>query len=251
MSSSLSWLRTEIQQRMLDKLAPIKLIPKRILIEPNFEELNYSGFKKRFPHARIDTLNHGHQVSSRLLISHFNRLRKRFTSGPGVVFEQSIPQDTQFDLIVSNLQLQNLSNLDEWFQKIHHHTKQGGLICFSYLGPDTGKELKKVSNKYLRTLPGALDMHDIGDTLVKNRFSDPVMDMEYLYLEYESDQAMFQDGQALGLIDSQAIFTEFEPPSDKKITLEIVYGHAWVLSKNLSSGDPKTAYIRPDAIKRK
>jgi malonyl-CoA O-methyltransferase len=251
MSSSLSWLRTEIQQRMLDKLAPIKLIPKRILIEPDFEELNYSGFAKRFSQALIDTLDHGHQVSSRSLIYYFNRLRKRFILGSGTIYEQSVPEDAQFDLIVSNLYLQNLSNLDEWFQKIHHHTKQGGLICFSYLGPDTGKELKKVTREYLRSLPGALDMHDIGDALVKNRFSDPVMDMEYLHLEYESDQAMFRDGQALGLINSQALFSEFEAPSDKKITLEIVYGHAWVLSKNLSSGDPKTAYIRPDAIKRK
>jgi malonyl-CoA O-methyltransferase len=35
------------------------------------------------------------------------------------------------------------------------------------------------------------------------------------------------------------------------MTLEIVYGHAWVLGKNLSKSDGKTAYIRPDAIKRK
>jgi malonyl-CoA O-methyltransferase len=236
---------------MLDKLAPIKLIPKRILIEPGFEELNYSGFAKRFPQAQIDTLNHDHHGYPRSLISYFNRLRKRFTSGSGAVFEQSIPADVKFDLVVSNLYLQNLSNLNEWLQKTHHHIKQGGLICFSYLGPDTGKELKKVAREDLRSLPGALDMHDVGDALVKNRFSDPVMDMEYLYLEYESDVAMFQDAQALGLVDPQAISTEFEGPSDKKMTLEIVYGHAWVLSKNLSSGDSQTAYIRLDAIKRK
>ena len=95
-------------------------------------------------------------------------------------------------------------------------------------------------------------MHDIGDALVQKGFSDPVMDMEYLYLEYESVTTHLRDALAIGLVQSN---TPVEALSNalqgKKMTLEIVYGHAWVLGKNLSKSDGKTAYIRPDAIKRK
>jgi malonyl-CoA O-methyltransferase len=94
-------------------------------------------------------------------------------------------------------------------------------------------------------------MHDIGDALVQNRYSDPVMDMEYLYLQYETEQALYEDGLALGLISPDAQLDRLHAPSPLKLTLEIVYGHAWVLAKNRSSGDSKTAYIRADAIKRK
>jgi malonyl-CoA O-methyltransferase len=94
-------------------------------------------------------------------------------------------------------------------------------------------------------------MHDIGDALVQNRYSDPVMDMEYLYLEYETEQALYKDGLALGLISPDAQLDRLHAPSPLKLTLEIVYGHAWALVKNRSSGDSKTAYIRADAIKRK
>jgi malonyl-CoA O-methyltransferase len=122
------------------------------------------------------------------------------------------------------------------------------------LGPDTGKELRASlkASPYIKSLPGALDMHDIGDALVQKGFSDPVMDMEYLYLEYESETNYLRDALAIGLVQPGT------PPDAlsgalraKRMTLEIVYGHAWVLGKNLSKSDGKTAYIRPDAIKRK
>jgi malonyl-CoA O-methyltransferase len=77
------------------------------------------------------------------------------------------------------------------------------------------------------------------------------MDMEYLYLEYQTEQALYMDGLALGLISPDAQPDELRAPSPLKLTLEIVYGHAWVLAKNRGSGDSKTAYIRVDAIKRK
>jgi len=171
----------------------------------------------------------------------------------GRLLDQGIPANASYDLILSNLCLQNLSNPSAWMASCHQHLTQGGLISFAYLGPDTGKELRDANpeGSRIQTLPGALDMHDIGDTLVQNRYSDPVMDMEYLYLEYETGQALYEDGLALGLISAGTQFHQFRVPAALKLTLEIVYGHAWVLAKNLSTGDGKSAYIRVDAIKRK
>jgi malonyl-CoA O-methyltransferase len=106
----------------------------------------------------------------------------------------------------------------------------------------------------LAVLPGAWDMHDLGDALVESRFSDPVMDMEYLYLDYESDALYLQDALALGLLSEQqvqAISADKTVKLPQKMTLEVVYGHAWVVGKNLSAAKDTLAFISPDQIQRK
>jgi len=106
----------------------------------------------------------------------------------------------------------------------------------------------------LAALPGAWDMHDLGDALVESRFSDPVMDMEYLYLDYESDALYLQDALAIGLLSAQqvqAISADKTVKLPQKMTLEVVYGHAWVVGKHLSATKDALAFISPDQIKRK
>lgn len=253
MTTSLSWLRAEIQERMLDKLAPIKLSPKQILLEPDFSGLNRRAFMKRFPGAQIDTLLDPQIQGTIPLGIKLKQVLSRTLLNSGRLLDQGIPANASYDLILSNLCLQNLSNPSAWMASCHQHLTEGGLISFAYLGPDTGKELRDADREgsQMQTLPGALDMHDIGDALVQNQYSDPVMDMEYLYLEYETSQALYEDGLALGLISAGTQFHQLRVPDPLKLTLEIVYGHAWVLAKNRSTGDGKTAYIRVDAIKRK
>ncbi len=254
MSTSLSWLRAEIQQRMLDKLQPIQLKPKKILIEPDFPGFERSLFTKRFPNAQIDTIADPQQTAFQLNTLRAKRFLSRLISDRGrVLMDQEIAHDAQYDLLINNLCLQNRSSPDEWLAMAYEQISEGGLICFSYLGPDTGKELRAegLSERCLQSLPGAWDMHDVGDALIQKRYSDPVMDMEYLYLEYQSNQALFKDALGLGLIHANTPNSEFGALTTKKLTLEIVYGHAWVLDKNLSRGSGKTAYIRADAIKRK
>ena len=253
MTTSLSWLRTEIQERMLDKLAPIKLSPKHILLEPDFSGLNRRAFIKRFPGAQIDTILDPQTQGTIPLGVKLKQVLGRALLNSGRVLDRGIPVNASYDLILSNLCLQNRSNPSAWLVSCHQHLREGGLISFAYLGPDTGKELRDANpdGSQMQTLPGALDMHDIGDALVQNRYSDPVMDMEFLHLEYETGQALYEDGLALGLISTGTQFHQLRVPTPLKLTLEIVYGHAWVLAKNLSTGDAKSAYIRVDAIKRK
>lgn len=253
MPTSLSWLRTEIQQRMLDKLAPIKLNPKRILLEPDFDGLNRNAFAKRFDCNDIDILIDSQSNEPLGSSLSWKRFIRNLVPRSGRVLEQDLLGNASYDLILSNLRLQNFTNPSAWLAKSHERLSAGGLVSFSYLGPDTGKEIRAADSgtHYLQNLPGAQDMHDIGDALVQNRFSDPVMDMEYLFLEYETERALYEDVRALKLIAPDTPFPEFRAPAPLKITLEIVYGHAWVLAKNLSVGDGKNAYIRLDAIKRK
>jgi malonyl-CoA O-methyltransferase len=93
-------------------------------------------------------------------------------------------------------------------------------------------------------------MHDMGDALLSARFSDPVMDMEFLNLDYESDAVLWTDAQALNLLDPKDQNRVPTAKLPKKLTLELVYGHAWVLGKHLARAQDHVAYIDPNQIGR-
>ena len=170
----------------------------------------------------------------------------------------SIPDESQ-DMVFSNLWIQTLESPPWAIQEAWRVLREGGLLTFSYLGPDTGKELRAINPNLLQghslcPLPGAWDMHDLGDALVKTRFADPVMDMEYLSLEYESDELYIADATALGLLapsHSGNVVQRESTLLPKKMTLELVYGHAWAADKRLSKSKDAVAFITPDQIKRK
>jgi malonyl-CoA O-methyltransferase len=124
------------------------------------------------------------------------------------------------------------------------------LLMMAYLGPDTGKEF----HQFLNEKPPLIDMHDLGDLLVHKGFSDPVMTMEYVTLEYDDLVTLQKELTALlgdfKLDDkdekqTQALFIDKNLSSKGKwiLTLEIVYGHAWKVPRmknNVVTIDPKS-----------
>jgi malonyl-CoA O-methyltransferase len=77
------------------------------------------------------------------------------------------------------------------------------------------------------------------------------MDMEYLTLDYEKQALLLADIRALKLAHSYP--TEI-PETDvlpQKMTLEVVYGHAWALGKHLAKAKDNVAYIDLNQIGRK
>ena len=130
--------------------------------------------------------------------------------------------------------------------------KTEALLMFSYLGPDTGKEIAKYfSGEDLKSVPSAWDMHDVGDALLKAGFSEPVMDMEYITLDYEAIDLLIADAFDLGLLKtSQPKCLDLPKDFPLKITLEVVYGHAWTPNHDLSKADGGVATISPDQIVR-
>lgn len=94
-------------------------------------------------------------------------------------------------------------------------------------------------------------MHDMGDALLGERFSDPVMDMEFLNLGYESDVLLLADAGALKLIESAPTNTLEKGLLPQKLTLEVVYGHAWAIGKQLARVQDNVAYIDVNQIGRK
>jgi malonyl-CoA O-methyltransferase len=150
-----------------------------------------------------------------------------------------------FDMVWSNLMLQWCepgAAFAEFLRVLHPE----GLLMFSTFGPDTLRELREAWRGVdgAQHVHGFLDMHDIGDALVRAGFAEPVMDVERYTLTYPAVEAVLGDLKALGAHNAlkarprglmgrrryakfrdayQALSRDGRIPA----TYEVVYGHAW------------------------
>ena len=259
MTQPLRWLQDEIADRMLQKLDIVKLDVKDILVVPDFAGKHLDVLAKRYPKARIFSITEkgvsGFQMWRAKALSNWRSLFASNNS-PLAQYTSSgrfdIPNNS-VDLVFSDLLLQDLPDPKHFLQECWRVLREGGLITFTYLGPDTGKELRSLAlpELKLKNLLSPWDMHDMGDALLGERFSDPVMDMEYLTLDYEESTLLLADISALKLIHSSPPKVIEKEVLPQKITLEVVYGHAWALGKHLAKTTDSIAYIDPTQIGRK
>ncbi len=259
MTQPLRWLQDEIADRMLQKLDIVKLDVKDILVVPDFAGKHLDVLAKRYPKARIFSIAEhgvsGFQMWRAKALSNWRSLFASNTS-PFASYISSgrfdIP-DNSVDLVFSDLLLHDLPDPKHFLQECWRVLREGGLITFSYLGPDTGKELRalELPDLKLKNLLNPWDMHDMGDALLGERFSDPVMDMECLTLDYEKPALLLADISALKLMHSTPPEVAEKEVLPQKITLEVVYGHAWALGKHLAKAKDNVAYIDLNQIGHK
>ena len=149
-------------------------------------------------------------------------------------------------MVFSNLTLQWCNDLDHVFGEIRRILKPGGLFMFSTLGPDTLKELRESWRKVdqYNHVNAFMDMHDIGDALMRTNLADPVMDVEEITLTYADVFKLMKDLKTLGahnvtkgrprgltgkhrLQSMVAHYEAFRKNGLLPATYEVVYGHAW------------------------
>ena len=244
-----AFLQREIAQRMGERLDYIKVQPERVLDAGCGTGYASSMLRERYPHGRLFELD---------LAPGMLRVARDQRSGIKALFDrrkplqvcgdiEALPLATaSVDLIWSNLTLQWCNEPDSAFREFLRVLKPGGLLMFSTLGPDTLKELRAA----FAEVDGAthvnrfIDMHDLGDALVNNGFSTPVMDMEYITLTYPELKPLLADlkgigaqnatqGRRAGLMGKStwqrmtAAYERFRTNGELPATYEVVYGHAW------------------------
>lgn len=152
-----------------------------------------------------------------------------------------------FDLVFANQVIHWGNPMAQVFREINRVMNVNGCFMFTTLGPDTFKEIRQAwsrTNDFAHTNV-FIDMHDIGDTLMAERFLEPVMDMELLSVHYESLAKLIKSLQAQGVknINSQRnpgltgknAWQQFEKNYSEltteqgkyPLTYEVLYGHAW------------------------
>ena len=237
-------LQHEVRARLLERLDYIRLSPGRILDAGTGTGHASEALLRRYPKARVVSLD---LAFSMLQLA---RRRGRWLRRPLVVNAdiQRLPfHDASFDLIFSNLTLQWCDDLDAVFAELRRVLAPEGLLLFTSFGPDTLRELRACWS----AVDGAthvnrfIDMHDVGDALVRSGFADPVMDMENLVVTYREARQLMRDLKQIGAanamvgrartLTSPARLRAVESAYEKfraadgllPATYEVIYGHAW------------------------
>lgn len=212
------FLRREVAARMHERLALIKIAPRRVLDAGCGEGADLQLLQARYAEAQIIGLDgssamvnifQAHQQEG---LSSTRRLLAKWLSGkmlgaPPVVPHvlcgdfARLPLATHaVDLIWSNLALHWHPQPDQVFAEWRRTLNIDGLLMFSCFGPDTFKELRAAfaaADDDVHTL-SFVDMHDFGDMLVNVGFSAPVMDMETITVTYETVDKLISDVRAWG-----------------------------------------------------
>lgn len=249
------FLYGEIAQRMLQRLSYIRISPDTVLdagcgnahaLEPlraQYPDLNYIGLD--FCAPVLETARQ--RFASKP--GFWQKLRNRPT--PPARFQQADMADTgleaeSIDLIWSNMALHWHPEPHRVIAEWRRLLRPGMLAMFSSLGPGSLIELRSaIQSAGLNTAtPQFVDMHDFGDLLLENGFTDPVMDQEVITLTYRRADKLLQDMRILGgnpsmdrhagltgrgwrqrLIDS--LERQRHADGTLHLTVEVAYGHAW------------------------
>jgi malonyl-CoA O-methyltransferase len=152
-----------------------------------------------------------------------------------------------FDLGWSNLALQWLGEPDRGLRELRRVLSEHGLLLFSTFGPDTLRELRAAWSEVdgFNHVNQFIDMHDLGDALVRAGFAEPVMDVEHLTLSYADIGGLLRDLKGLGAHNVTAgrprglttrgrlqalerAYERYREDGRLPATWEVIYGTAWV-----------------------
>ncbi|MEE9357140.1 malonyl-ACP O-methyltransferase BioC [Candidatus Vondammii sp. HM_W22] len=236
-------LQREIGQRMIERLEVVKLQPGVILDIGSGTGVATAELSRRYKKSQMIALDFA------LPMLQQTRKRSSWLRRPRCVcadLEQLPLADQSVDLIYSNAAIQWCNDLDSTFQEFLRVLKLGGLLMFSTFGPDTLKELRSAwSDADGRThVSTFIDMHDVGDALMRAGFSDPVMDVDRMTLTYQEVSGVMRDLKVLGAHNvtsnrqrgltgkgkfkaMQAAYEKFRSDGLLPASYEVVYGHAW------------------------
>ena len=263
-SAESDFLRREVANRMNERLALMKIEPRRLLDAGCGEGSDLLMLQDRFVDAHIV----GVDASARMLaaasdkqlaaLSSLNRILKKIVPGRAGAalgtktslicadFAHLPLGHNAVDLLWSNLALHWHPQPALVFAEWKRILRVDGLLMFSCFGPDTFRELRTAfaaADDAPHVLP-FVDMHDFGDMLVDTGFSTPVMDMEIITVTYECTSKLLADVRAWGgnplMSKRRGLFgksawqrvirtlDQLRRPDGKiPLSFEIIYGHAF------------------------
>lgn len=246
-----------VREEMLSRLDLVKIQPGTILDAGCGTGLASHALQKRFKQTQVVSLDFAYEMLQQTRKTDIiQSLKNWFTSSKHHVLcgdIEALPlANASTGLVWSNLAIQWCNDLDLAFQEFHRVLQPEGLLMFSTFGPDTLRELRTATHSAIHeptqnartSVNRFIDMHDIGDALIRAGFNAPVLDVERYTLTYDDVKSVMRDlksigahnatdGRARGLLGRgflqklEAAYEQFRANGKLPATFEVVYGHAW------------------------
>ena len=237
-------LQAQVRDELLHRLEVLRMEPEVVVDLGAGTGQATIALKRRYPGSRVVAMDiaHGMLLQARkrqTLLRRFDRV---------VADAARLPlRDASVDMLFSSLMLQWCNDPDQVLRECRRVLRPGGVLHFTTLGPDTLVELRK---SWQAADPGHahvnrfIDMHDLGDALLRAGFAEPVLDVERYTLTYDDARGLMRDlkeigahnatvGRARGLTGKStlarmlAAYEGFRREGKLPATYEVVFAQAW------------------------
>ena len=258
------WLHAEVARRMGERLALIRLKPALVIDWWGHVGASAAVLQQAHPQARRVVVEPTQALLERSLQAGrapWWSARRWSTTAADVQLESApLPQTVQ--MVWANMMLHAVDDPPALFDRWQQALGIDGFVMFSCLGPGTLRELRTLYQRlgWGPATPAFIDMHDLGDMLVRAGFADPVMDQEVLSLRWDSPQALLDELRSVGRNAAPRRFAGLRTPRwrdrllaelealrgpDGKVALsfEVAYGHAFKAAVRARPGEPTTVSL--------
>jgi malonyl-CoA O-methyltransferase len=239
-----AWLPRQVAGALMEHLLPVRMLPKRILDVGAGTGICARLLSDQYRSARVISVDCA-TAALRVARAHAPRWFSKHAYACGDA--ESLPVvDASIDLLVSSLMLPSYPSTDAVLAEFHRVLRPGGLLMFSSLGPDTLRELRDAWMAVDRHVHvhAFVDMHDLGDALLRAGLRDVVMDTERVTGRYRDLAALTTELRQLGVNNAArgrpkslttaarlaAVVAEYEHlRRDARLpaSFEIVFAHGW------------------------
>jgi malonyl-CoA O-methyltransferase len=258
------WLHQEVARRMAERLAIVRLQPGRVLDWWSHLGAGAALLERAYPAAQRIAV----EPTAALVARSRAAARRpwwsaqRWSGAAAAVVAEGEALPGGAELVWANMVLHGVADPPALFARWHEALAVGGFVMFSGLGPGTLRELRTL---YARLgwpvpTPAFVDMHDLGDMLVRAGFADPVMDQETITLQWADATALLAELRALGGNAAPQRFGGLRTPrwrarllealaslagADGRpaLSFEVAYGHAFRAAPRARPGEPTTVSL--------
>jgi len=190
-------LQHEVLDRLSDRLDYINLNPSLILDIGCGTGKGLKKLSKHYTKAKIIGFDLALNMLKQSKSEYGFFSKARLINGD----MENLPiKDQSVDLIFSNLAIQWVNDLEQTLKEFKRIGKKQGLLMFTTFGPNTLWELNESwyqidKNPHVHQF---IDMHDIGDLLMRSGFAEPVMDSETITMQYPTFKEVLTDLKEIG-----------------------------------------------------
>ncbi len=262
---SVPWLHTEVARRMVERLAVFKLRPQRIVEWWGRTGASGALLEAACPQAQrvIIEPTEALVLRSRVAIARPWWSAQRWRAAPAAVQLEGSELRCDAQLVWANMMMHAESDPPALMAHWHHLLETDGVVMFSCLGPGSLVELARLYARLGWPPPNAafVDMHDLGDMLVRAGFAEPVLDQETLSLHWASPQALLDELRSMGANAApnrykglrtprwrERLLAELKalagPDGRLHLSFEVAYGHAFKVAPRPAAGEPTRVSLR-------